>query len=137
MGRRGTQAHSSDHRTGGTGGRNSQEAAHRGKSPAGSVGGQEIQQPRAAILGLDPGREHRPDEGCRQVRLAAREDVLFLQPVIDPFRRVPLLLRLGFIVFQDLVDHTQPRTQLRPRHRLLPLIPWRRRICQHLSNRLA
>ena len=41
--------------------------------------------------------------------VAATEAVLLLQLVIVPFRGVPLLLGLALVVFQDLIDHSQPR----------------------------
>ena len=47
---------------------------------------------------------------------------------------MPLLLRPLLVVLQDRVDHTLPRTRLRPPHRRLPLIPRRRRILQHLAH---
>ena len=70
-------------------------------------------------------------------RVAARIAVLGPQPLEDPLGRVPLLARALLVVFQDRVDHALPRAQLRPPHRLLPLVARRHRILQHLANRLA
>ena len=41
-------------------------------------------EPRAAISRSDPGRQHRPDEGGRQVRVPPRVQVLDLRDVVDP-----------------------------------------------------
>ena len=48
-----------------------------------------------------------------------------------------LLGRPGLVILQNGVDHAKPRNKLGPPHRLLPLIPRRRRIRQHLPHRLA
>src|ERR1035438_9693223 len=48
-----------------------------------------------------------------------------------------LLGRPGLVLLQNGVNHAHPRTKLGPTHRLLPLIPRRRRIRQHLPHRLA
>ena len=45
---------------------------------------QEIHQPRPTVPRPDPGRQHRPDEGGRQVRLPPRLQVLDLRDVVDP-----------------------------------------------------
>jgi len=70
-------------------------------------------------------------------RVAARESVLFLQPLEDPLGCVPLLHWSLLVIFQNGVDHSQPRTQLGPIDRLLPLVAWRHRILQHLPYRLS
>ena len=70
-------------------------------------------------------------------RLAARESVLFSETIEDPLRRVPLLGGTCLVLFDNRVDHANPRPQLRTLHRLLPLIPRWHRIRQHLPNRLA
>jgi hypothetical protein len=46
---------------------------------------------------------------------AAGEPVLVSQPLVDPLRRVTLLLQLAFVVFQDLVDDADERIELRSR----------------------
>ncbi len=69
--------------------------------------------------------------------VAAPEPMLVSQPVEDPLGRVPLLGRSPLVVFQDGVDHAQPRPQPGPLHRLLPLIPRRYRIAQHLPRHVA
>ena len=79
-----TQAHPSDHRARPARNRDGQEAAHRSKPPAGGVDRQAIQQPWPAFSGSDPGRQHRSDEGGRQIRLPARLQVLHLCDVVDP-----------------------------------------------------
>ena len=43
-----------------------------------------IHEPRPAVPGPDPGRQHRPDEGRGQVRLPARLQVLNLRDLVDP-----------------------------------------------------
>ena len=45
--------------------------------------------------------------------------MFFLQPFEDPLRRVPLLPDLLLVLFQDPIDHSQKRFQLRPLYRLL------------------
>src|ERR1019366_4430302 len=69
-------------------------------------------------------------------RVAANETVLFLQPLKDPLRCVPLLRRSLLVIFQNGVDHTQPRPQLGTLDRLLSLVAWRHRVLQHLPYRL-
>ena len=44
---------------------------------------QEIRQPRPPVPRSDPGRQHRPDEGGRQVRVSARLQVLDLRHLVD------------------------------------------------------
>ena len=69
-------------------------------------------------------------------RVAARISMLGLQPLEDPLGRVPLLLRPPLVFFQYGVDDALPRRQPGPPHRLLPPIPRRQRILQHLAYRL-
>ena len=45
---------------------------------------EEVPQPRALVPGPDPGGQHRPDEGGREVRVPARLQVLDLRDVVDP-----------------------------------------------------
>ena len=45
---------------------------------------QEIHQPRPAIPRFDPGRQYRPDEGGRQIRIPPRLQVLDLRHLVDP-----------------------------------------------------
>ena len=45
---------------------------------------QEVHEPRPAVPRPDPGRQHRPDEGRRQVRIPARLQVLDVRDVVDP-----------------------------------------------------
>src|SRR5439155_1205777 len=56
----------------------------RGQPAAGDLDRQEVHQPRAAVPRPDPGRQHRPDEGGRQVRIPPRLQVLDLCHVVDP-----------------------------------------------------
>jgi hypothetical protein len=51
--------------------------------------------------------------------------------------RVPLLRGPSLVLFQDGIDHAQPRSQFGPLHCLLPLVAGRRRVAQHLLNRLS
>ncbi len=62
--------------------------------------------------------------------------MLGAQPLEDPLGRVPLLARPLLVVLQDRVDRALPRAQLRPPHRLLPLVARWHRILQHLAHRL-
>ena len=52
-------------------------------------------QPRAAVPRPDPGRQHRPDEGGRQVRVPPRLQVQHLRDVVDPPGDHPLDRRPG------------------------------------------
>jgi hypothetical protein len=45
---------------------------------------QEVPQPRPVVPRPDPGRQHRPDEGRREVRVPPRLQVLDLRDVVDP-----------------------------------------------------
>ncbi len=53
---------------------------------------QEIHQPRPAVPRPDPGRQHRVDEGGRQVRVPPRLQVLDLRHLVDPAGDHPLRL---------------------------------------------
>ena len=64
-------------------GREGQGRADRGQPAPGGVDRQEVHQPRLAVPGPDPGGEHRPDEGGRQVRVQARLQVLDLRHLVD------------------------------------------------------
>ena len=54
---------------------------------------EEIRQPWPTAPGPHPGRQHRPDEGGRQVRIPARLQVCDLRNLVDPAGRHPLTLR--------------------------------------------
>ena len=54
---------------------------------------EEIYQPRPAVPRPDPGRQHRPHEGGRQVRVSARIQVRDLRNLVDPAGGQPLALR--------------------------------------------
>ena len=69
-------------------------------------------------------------------RDAAGKPVFVPEPLMDPLRRVPLLLQLAFVVFQDLVDDRNERIELRTGRRLRPTIPRWHRVLQDLRNRL-
>ena len=43
-----------------------------------------VHEPRPAVPRPDPGRQHRPDEGGRQVRVSPRLQVLDLRDLVDP-----------------------------------------------------
>ena len=75
-----------------------QEGDGRGEPAAGDLDRQEVHQPRAAVPRSDPGRQHRPDEGGRQVRIPPRLQVLAptrpggsarRSPARSPIRRAP------------------------------------------------
>ena len=88
-----------------------QDRAHgaegRARSPPGEEGNgggepaprhlhrQEVHQPRPAVPRPDPGRQHRPDEGGRQVRVPPRLQVLDLRHLVDPAGDHPLDRRPG------------------------------------------
>ena len=57
-------------------------------------------------------------------RVAASETVLCLQPLEDPLRAVPLLRRSLLVIFQNGIDHAQPRPQLGPLDRLIGCCRW-------------
>jgi len=57
--------------------------------------------------------------------------------LLKRLRRNPELSSLVVVIFQKLVHHAQPRSQLGPRHRLLALIPRRRRVLEHIPYHLS
>ena len=61
-----------------------QARALRGQPPAGRLDRQEVPQPRPLVPRPDPGREHRPDAGRRQVRVSPRLQVQHLRHLVDP-----------------------------------------------------
>ena len=58
--------------------------ARRGEPPPRRQHREEVHEPRPAVPRPDPGGQHRPDEGRRQVRVQARLQVLHLRDVVDP-----------------------------------------------------
>ena len=66
-----------------------EEGDGRGEPPPGHLDRQEIHQPRPAVPRPHPGRQHRPDEGGRQVRVPPRLQVLDLRHLVDHGRRSP------------------------------------------------
>ncbi len=72
-----------------------QEGNGRGQSPPRDLDRQEIHQPRAAVPRPDPGRQHRADEGGRQVRVSPRLQVQHLCDLVDPPGDHPLDRRPG------------------------------------------
>jgi hypothetical protein len=63
--------------------------------------------------------------------------VLVTQAFEDPLGCVTLFLTTGLVVFQDLIDGSDPGVQLGPAYRLLTPISRRHCIPQHLPHRLA
>ena len=61
-----------------------QEGAGGSQPPPGRLDREEVHEPRPAVPGPDPGGQHRPHEGRRQVRVQARLQVLDLRDVVDP-----------------------------------------------------
>ena len=61
-----------------------EEGDGRGEPAPRHLDRQEIHQPRPAVPRPDPGRQHRPDEGGRQVRVPPRLQVLDLRDLVDP-----------------------------------------------------
>ena len=72
-----------------------QEGDDRGEPAPRDLDRQEIHQPRPAVPRPDPGRQHRPDEGGRQVRVPPRLQVLDLRHLVDPPGDHPLDRRPG------------------------------------------
>ncbi len=60
-----------------------QEGNGRGQSAPRHLDRQEIYQPRSAIPRSDPGRQYRPHEGGRQIRISARLQILDLRDLVD------------------------------------------------------
>ena len=56
---------------------------------------EEVHEPRPAVPRLDPGGEHRPDEGRRQVRVQARLQVQHVRDLVDPAGHHPRHRRSG------------------------------------------
>ena len=65
----------------------------------------------------------------------ARKAILITQPLEDPLRCVPLLLRTPFILFQNTVDNADEGIELRAHWRPRPDITRWDRITQHLPDR--
>ena len=61
-----------------------QEGNGRGQPSPRDLDRQEIHQPRPAVPRSDPGRQYRPDEGGRQIRISPRLQVLDLCDLVDP-----------------------------------------------------
>jgi hypothetical protein len=70
-------------------------------------------------------------------RVAARELMLFSEPIEYPLGRMPLLGRPPLVIVQNGVDDAYPRPKLRPPDRLLSLVAWWHRVLQHLPNHLS
>ena len=65
----GTQAHAARDHPGRHGRRARQARADRSQPATGRLDRQEVHEPRTAVPGPDSGRQHRPDEGGRQIRI--------------------------------------------------------------------
>ena len=78
------EGHQQAHERGREGLARGQEGNDRGQPAPGDLDRQEVHQPRPAVPRPDPGRQHRPDEGGRQVRIPPRLQVLDLRHVVDP-----------------------------------------------------
>ena len=72
-----------------------QEGDGRGQPAPRDLHRQEVHEPRPAVPGPDPGGQHRPDEGGRQVRVPPRLQVLDLRHLVDPAGDHPLDRRPG------------------------------------------
>lgn len=66
---------------------------------------------------------------------AAAIAVLVTKPLEDPLRGVPLLRWATLIIFQDPIDDTNERVQLRPGRRVATPVPGRNQEGQHLRYR--
>ena len=94
-----------------------QEGNGRGQPPPRDLDRQEIHQPRPAVPRSDPGRQYRPDEGGRQIRIPPRLQVLDLRHVVDPAGDHPLDRRPGAHHPHSRAhdrDHQQDRSHLAP-----------------------
>ncbi len=60
-----------------------QDPHGRGQPAPGRLRRQEIHQPRPVLPRSDPGRQHRPDEGRREIRVSARLQVFHLRHLVD------------------------------------------------------
>ncbi len=70
-------------------------AADVGEPAAGRLDRQEVHRPRDVVPGPDPGGQHRPDPGGREVRLREGLQVLHLRHVVDPAGHHPRHRRPG------------------------------------------
>ena len=61
-----------------------EDRARRGEPAPRRLDREEVHEPRPAVPGPDPGGQHRPHEGGRQVRVQARLQVLDVRDVVDP-----------------------------------------------------
>ncbi len=61
-----------------------EEGDGRGEPSSRDLDREEVHEPRPAVPRSHPGRQHRPDEGGRQVRIPPRLQVLDLRDVVDP-----------------------------------------------------
>ena len=93
-----------------------QAQARGGKPPARREHRQEVHQPRTAVPGPHPGGQHRPHEGCRQVRVPAGLQVLHLCDVVDPPGHYPRHRRPG-------ADDPDPRAHDRDDQQADPDLP--------------
>ena len=93
-----------------------QEGNGRGQPAPRHLHRQEIHQPRPAVPGPDPGGQHRPDEGGRQVRVPPRLQVLYLRHLVDPAGDHPLDRRPG-------ADHPHPGAHDRDDQQAGPHLP--------------
>ncbi len=69
--------------------------------------------------------------------IAARKAVLVAQPLEDPFGRMPLFAWCRPVLIENTINHTREGIKLGTANRLAPPIARRRRVAQHLGNRLA
>ena len=60
-----------------------QEGDGRGEPAPGDLDRQKVHEPRPSVSGSHPGRQHRPDEGGRQVRVPPRVQVFDLCHLVD------------------------------------------------------
>ena len=77
-------SHAADDPRGRGAGRAGEEGTGRSQPPPRRVDREEVHEPRPAVPRPDSGRQHRPDEGGRQVRVPARLQVLDVRDVVDP-----------------------------------------------------
>ncbi len=94
--------------------RRGQEPHDQLESPPGRLDREEVPGPRPVAAGPDPGRRDRPDPRSREVRLAARLQVLDLRDVVDPAGG-PARRREQVAHDPDPRPHRRPRAEDRPR----------------------
>ena len=91
----GAQAHAARNHPGRHGRGAGQARADRGQPPTGGFDREKIHQPRPAVSRPDSGRQHRPDESRRQIRIPPRLQIFHVCHVVDSPGHHPCHRRSG------------------------------------------